>query len=54
MAAMPESCKLRQWRKVLDYSWLNQKFDSNSNVAFLAGVDQARFKRVVSPVINLL
>ena len=33
---------------------LNQKFDVNNNVAFLAGVDQARFKRVVSPGDQLI
>jgi len=33
---------------------LNQKFDSKSNVAFLAGVDQARFKRVIIPGDQLI
>ena len=33
---------------------LNQKFDQNSHLAFLAGVDQARFKRVVSPGDQLI
>jgi 3-hydroxyacyl-[acyl-carrier-protein] dehydratase len=33
---------------------LNQKFDQANNLAFLAGVDQARFKRMVSPGDQLI
>lgn len=33
---------------------LNQQFDANTNVAFLAGVDDARFKRIVSPGDQLI
>ena len=33
---------------------LEQKFDANKNIAFLAGVDQAKFKRPVTPGDQLI
>ena len=55
MAAMPGVLQVEAMAQAAGLILgLNRKFDQNSHVAFLAGIDQARLKQVVAPGDQLI